>query len=996
MIILELASVKRYFNKNKLDIIFILIYIILPFIFFRDTFRLNSVVFGSGDPVFAYIPLQNLTLNLVKAGEFPFWNKYIFCGFPLFANIQTSFLYPIVFIFNLIFKIPLAYNLSVILHYILAGIFMFLFLKNYELNKVSSFVGGLVFMFSGAMISHKSWGPFLYTVIWLPLILFFLEKYRKSKNFIFILLASIFYAFSFFGGLPQYFLYESIIVLFFILFNSFIYGKKGIYFISSISVFILVFLLILVQLIPAYELMQNSFSRGDNSYTFFTLDSFRPQFFPMFFFPFIFGVKHPSESGIPGKIHWFGTGDSVEMIVYFGIITIALLIFAFFYKNKQKYLWIFILILSFILALGQYTPIYKVLYYIPLLNKFRAPARHWFEFSFAFSVLVGFGFNYIYIQTKEKLRKAAFIVLGFFNLIFFGFIIFFSLIKVNRVQIIKGYFNEIAKLDYLIKNIDIRNYAIFMPFIILVVVISLLTLLIFKKNKFIVFGIAVFIFFDLLSMGRFDENNTKNIFNYESKFDIVKLVDVKVDEINNSIRNNIINNNNYTEAINNAKENNLKYNFKDKDDYFRLLPLVVVEDKNLYQPNVNIFYNYDTVSGYDPFVLKSFADFYNLGDKKNYGWIHHTDWKNLLSNNIVISQSNCKYIVVEKPESIENFIYEIGKSLFISDITVTDSNDLNQAEFNNAVIDRENELAVISGKSNYISYIDIPVNLKKNTDYYIGFYLKQLEKLKGNIYFNFVIKDDKGDRQIKPLFYLEPDDLKNEDFLYEKIVKTGDFPEKDNTFLRIFIKNEGKFSIKMLKIYEVKKYYNYDIVGNFKDALVLENKNCLPRFYFASFIKKVNNAREAKENIWEMNSKLDKDKFDVRNTTLVEGVDKDFYSFDNNNSIIELIQYKNNYVVLKTFNKSNSFLVFSDSYYPGWKAYVNNRETKIYKTNGFLKGIFIPSGENIIIFKFIPSNFIFVTLISLFSFLGIIIYILIYVYKRNNIKFYRNHIVEQQ
>ena len=419
----------KYISKYRLDLGVIILYLVLPFVFFRDTLRLSSIVFGSGDPVFAYIPLQYLASDLIKNLEFPFWNNYVFGGFPLLANVQASIFYPVTFLLNLIFKMPLAYNLSVIFHYSLAGIFLYYFLKEYKLSRIACFAGGMIFMFSGAMISHKSWGPFLYTVVWLPLILFFLEKYRKTKKFHFVLVASIFYAISFFGGLPQIFFYESIIILFFILFNAAFFGRKGAYFLLSLSIFIIVLFLVAVQILPTLELMQNSFARGDNSYTFFTLDSFNPQLFPMLIFPFIFGAKHPSAEGIPHFLHWFGSGDSVEMIIYFGIITIPLLIFSFFVKNKQKYLWIFILIISLIMVLGQFTPVYRLLYYIPVFNKFRAPARHWIEFSFAFSVLCGFGFDYILVNSKEKIRKAVYSTVGILCSVFSGFAIFYLIIQ---------------------------------------------------------------------------------------------------------------------------------------------------------------------------------------------------------------------------------------------------------------------------------------------------------------------------------------------------------------------------------------------------------------------------------------------------------------------------------------------------------------------------------------------------------------------------------------
>ena len=59
----------------------------------------------------------------------------------------------------------------------------------------------------------------------------------------------------------------------------------------------------------------------------------------------------------------------------------------------------------------------------------------------------------------------------------------------------------------------------------------------------------------------------------------------------------------------------------------------------------------------------------------------------------------------------------------------------------------------------------------------------------------------------------------------------------------------------------------------------------------------------------------------------------------------------------KIYNiKSNNsgFVVFSEMFYPGWKAEINNREVELYKVNFILRGLFVPKGDNKI--KFYCEN----------------------------------------
>jgi uncharacterized membrane protein YfhO len=52
---------------------------------------------------------------------------------------------------------------------------------------------------------------------------------------------------------------------------------------------------------------------------------------------------------------------------------------------------------------------------------------------------------------------------------------------------------------------------------------------------------------------------------------------------------------------------------------------------------------------------------------------------------------------------------------------------------------------------------------------------------------------------------------------------------------------------------------------------------------------------------------------------------------------------------------SNSILNCIQSYYTGWKAFTNNKETQIYKSNGLTMYIVISKGTHKISFKYSNS-----------------------------------------
>ena len=786
---------KNFFIKNRINIFIIIIFLILPWIFFKDSFKINSLVFSNGDPNFLALPMRQLVMDSIKNHESPFWNRYIFSGFPLFANPQASIFYPIVFILDLIFPLTISYNLSILLHYSLFGIFLFLFLDEYKLNKIASFTAGLIFMFSGFIVSHKGQPWMLYAMVWCPLILLFLEKFRKTRRFEFVLIASIFYSFSFFGGSAHLFLYSSIVILLFIIYYSFLYKAKSYYFLLSGLIFIFGILLVSIQLIPTLELMRNSV-RNTMEYGYFTSFSYDIRLIPTLFFPFLFGW---GPSGIP----YFGPWTFGEVVAYFGVSTMPFVIFGIFDKNKHKYFWIFILIFSFILVLGGNTPFYKLMYHLPLYNKFRGPTKNWFEFGLAFSILAGFGLNYFIENTNKIIKKSINTSIIFLSSIVGIFVLFsYFVLRRTNVDMLYRFGLKNEQIQLFLKSIKITNQTIFIPLIIIAITIALLIISLHRKNKAIYILFVILIFFDLFTIRNYTESSVSKDYIYK--------------DIKNS--------------------SSLKF-LSPQDEIFRIYPYINFSPEGYWlYPNITTHYKIDIISGNDPLALSNYNYVTGLGY-----FLQKDGVERLLKNNNILSILNNKYIFYFKPADEQQFLKDMG-------------------------------------------------------------------------------------------------------------IKA-----------------------------------NYKIVWEEDSVIVLENPNYMPRFNFVNNVIPIKNIEEARKILWnETNINIDKfnESFNAKRDALVENPDFIKNKFEVKNSNLEILSYRNNKIILKTQSPNDNFIVFSDTYYPGWKAYIDGKQTKIYKTDGILKGIYVPAGTHEIIFNFIPNNLWLGILLSVTSYASLII-IAIILFSRN-------------
>jgi len=382
--------------------------------------------------------------NTLAKGVLPLWNPYIYGGTPFVGGLQSAIFYPLNLIF-LIFPIHVAINYSIILHVFLSGVFTYLYLRFIKLNpqsevrnpqlytgwlsRSSCMVSSIIFMFCAPQIFHVYPGhlPNLCTMIWLPLILLFSELFIRNRNYLYAFFGGVAVAFNILAGHPQYFFYTAIaVVAYFIIriiqefrehrnWEYVGYHASGIFIIYTIGV-----LLAAIQLLPAFEMIKHS-TRQTLSYEWVGQFSFAPENFITLFMPEFLGDSL--------KTPYWGRYYLWEMSLYVGIIPLMLCAIASFYnRNTFTKTFLIMALITMILALGKFTPLFKVLYsVVPGFNMFRGNSKFIFIIAFSLSVLSGIGAEYLRnnILTKKKVSTFFYITGGIVAAISLFLLIFF-------------------------------------------------------------------------------------------------------------------------------------------------------------------------------------------------------------------------------------------------------------------------------------------------------------------------------------------------------------------------------------------------------------------------------------------------------------------------------------------------------------------------------------------------------------------------------------------
>ncbi len=382
----------------KGNVPWVLLIVFLNLVFFGDVLFTDKTFFYRDVSFFAY-PLRKLVTEAYSRGEWPLWNPYIQLGQPLLANPNAMAFYPTQVLFHLL-PFHLAFKLHFVLHSTLAGIAFFYLSRELGISVFSAFLAAILYNFSGVNLSFVNLYLILPAVLFLPLLSFSLLRLLKAPSILQIAWNSLLVGCFFLLIEPLCTFGVALFVVPFLI--------LGLFYIPGLRatrraaipvltvVLVMALLLVSVQILPTYEMVQKSGRKGGMDFQVITYWSMHPINLLQVFFPKIFGDYFKLVNPTFWAGQFFENREPYLISSYIGIFPLIMAFAGLFFRPQR---WLRILLASaagfcLLLALGKYTPLYEWLFrYCPLFRYGRYPVKYLLTVNFCITLLAGLGID---------------------------------------------------------------------------------------------------------------------------------------------------------------------------------------------------------------------------------------------------------------------------------------------------------------------------------------------------------------------------------------------------------------------------------------------------------------------------------------------------------------------------------------------------------------------------------------------------------------------------
>ena len=891
-------------------------YLILAFLLHGAGHNIWRDLLGGGDGYTAGLPSKLFSRSLSA------WNPFVQLGQFTFANTQFQPFYPPGLIVMRLFPNTFGYNLFILGHYAMAGLFFYWFARNLKLLQYAAFLGGLIFMCCGFLAGHKGHQALMSTAVWLPLMLLFADRFGASNRLQDAVLGGGALAMSILGGFPQVTVYGLMIVIPYFAYRcTFLPAHQRrvrikIAAAGLLTFFVSGFLLSSLQLFSVAEALP-FMTRQKISLQLFSEDPLPAFHLLGFLLPNFLGGFH-------GVNTYSSNPNIVEMYGYSGLVTLALALLAvwcLWRKVPDVRFWTVVGLIATILALGL-SAVQEILYYVPVYNLFRAPTRHLYEMDFALAVLATFGADRLssfHQAAREHSGRAVQQTCLVFGLLFVSVVLMSQAVrnnpallassKVARLETIQpDVLSNPAARQALIDNLAFSHRTVLYPVVFFLCTVVLIVTAARKRSQAVALTLLpAALLGDIWSVYHtiYDNPDTTSLYGADRRSETAYL------------------------------------NARMDRTHFRIYPA----DPSLTHtyPLLNMMYGVSTINDYTPMWLKPYQRVTGFA-------LNGAAAPDLVTQQKLLSILGAQYILAREPSTVDRIrMTPESREIPVSGLPVPPMTCLDL----NCILTTFPDSRTLSLKSpdgQAVSVVHIPVRLRKSTYYQIQFEARGTGEQEMPL-----VVDLYSTPAGAPVY-----DSPNQDRLvwagghtfrkYTLLIDSGPFAPSD-AMLRLYTQSPEAVEVRNISLgaAQATPATAYIEEARTHDGIsIFRNPKALPRFRFVSELLPAKNVEAARATL------LGDGPFDPTRQAIVEGLAEQMTT---DAGRITKEWTSDNYMKWQVETGSRSFLVVGDSWFPGWRAKVDGHDTEVRIVNGFLRGLFISkAGTHTVEMSFWPRS----------------------------------------
>ena len=968
-----LKSCHQYIQRHRESAAIIFIFAVFFVMFFHKGI-ITGTFYTIGDQFVYLHPLRREAWKLIREGALPLWTPYIFSGYPLFAESQIGLTYPLTWGY-IFLSGPWAEQINVLAPFLLAPIFTYLFVRALGKSRPAGIIAGLCFGYGGFMASWTTNGLITNAVMWLPLMLIAILKAPQKRFIPCLLAATAAYLMSVLNGTGQGFLLVGIIASAYAVYLSVIETIKS--YGSSFRPSMVDMLkcwkpfavacggIVLSAGIAAFQIFETWRAK--------TL-SIRNVLDPERFNEMSYSPGHALAAFLAPIYNYIETTPFVPSIAaVFALIGAAIAL------NKPKrypqiVFWVAVAAVSGLLMMGSSTPLYGLVYYIPIVNAFRGAARHSFEWTFALGILAAYGWDATANYLKPKLDNTR---------AYWTFTVSVSILVVTAMVGFLWAKNTPIRDVFSDGHVSAREaqYLIWKALFTSLACVGILLYMRIAPGKLRAIGLCLWIF-----VACFVEpyiNQTRWWGKYTLTADRMTRISPTARWLQ-------------------------QYSPEENRIYTRVRLLdgqIDPEYLDIDAPNQPVLAGLQNVAGYEPLVLQRYSS--ALGDVGMDGvTVRETvipSESPLSTNAHALDLLNARFLVtynnlsIDRDELIKRG--DIGFAKPDLPIGLLKDGEINldkvscEGDTLALVTTMVDSAAVENGTP--IARVEIRTANRQaiSHDILAGIHTAEWAHERSDV--RTVIR-----HSLAPIFDTAPGDEQNSfpghrylaviplDRRYEigqvtikKIPNTAPLKVWKGSIYNSAAKN----SVPLRTVGEIEPVNKildpnrWTEVHRTKDTIVYRNDRALPRVWLVGDVKVVS-AEEALKMITGEGSI----EFDPRKTALIEADRKStpFLSQLSNgkappDASAKISSYMPNKLKIETSADQSSFLVVSEINYPGWVALVDGKEEPIFQTDYLLRGVALPAGKHTIEMRYTAPAFwkgLYVSLLTLSILVGLAAY----------------------